>query len=303
MARVKAIANFGIAEWYGQLYRSLGQQQRLEYLEPNPIPQCRFLQDNPALAPKSGTLCSKDGGVCSIRNFELDNESNPFGPISATCPNRFLEDGLIVQTIGELLLGTATPLVAKEVPFLKRTPKPSSVDGSRRDVGKIDLVCAHPDLNKHEWCAVELQAVYFSGAKMADDHDVIREHAGNGIPVPGGKRRPDFRSSGPKRLMPQLQIKVPTLRRWGKKMVVVVDETFFLAMGPMVREDHLSNCDIVWLIVRFDGDLQGEYAKMTVADVYFTSLESAVTGLTGGEPATLPEFEAKLQVKLRPLRD
>ena len=49
---------------------------------------------------------------------------------------------------------------------------------------------------------------------------------------PAGRRRPDYRGGAPKRLMPQLQIKVPTLRRC-RKMAVVVDRAFFDSVGEM----------------------------------------------------------------------
>ena len=45
-------------------------------------------------------------------------------------------------------------------------------------------------------------------------------------PSPNAVRRPDWRSSSAKRLMPQLQIKAPTLRRWGTKLAVAVDMPF-----------------------------------------------------------------------------
>lgn len=50
----------------------------------------------------------------------------------------------------------------------------------------------------------------------------MREWAGPGVPFPQVQRRPDLRSSGPKRLMPRLQIKVPTISRWGEEMAVVI---------------------------------------------------------------------------------
>ena len=46
---------------------------------------------------------------------------------------------------------------------------------------------------------------------------MIAAYEGDRLPFPIGQR-PDYRSSAPK-IMPR-QIKVPALRRWGKKMVV-----------------------------------------------------------------------------------
>jgi hypothetical protein len=167
------------------------------------------------------------------------------------------------------------------------------------DVGRIDMVMVAPNTLPLHWCAVELQAVYFSGGAMSKDFDVIRNHIGESVPLPGANRRPDFRSCGPKRLMPQLQTKVPTLRRWGRKMAVVVDRPFFDSLGPMDRVSHLSNADIIWFIVRFDEQPGANSASLVVDDVRYTTLERAVEGLTSGIPTSLDDFETKIRSKLR----
>lgn len=97
--------------------------------------------------------------------------------------------------------------------------------------------------------------------------------------------------------MPQLQIKVPTLRRWGKKMAVVVDEGFFDALGNMEDAGHVSNADLAWFVCRF---VQGGASiNLEPAFVKFTTLEHAVAGLTAGSPITLAEFEVHIRKKLR----
>ena len=297
--------SYGIAEWYGRLYKNLNDAERRDLLNPQKKPECRFLADFPQLAPAAGLACNKKGGVCSIRSFTANGPTEiDFGDITATCPNRFIDDGLIIKEIGRIILGADKPLIAKEIPFLKRPaiadqrPETNAHDPAEEDVGRIDLVCVHPDQSKLLWCAVELQAVYFSGGAMSKDFAMINSNAGNRIPMPGARRRPDFRSSGPKRLMPQLQIKVPTLRRWGKKMVVVVDEPFFEALGPMDKVEDISNCDICWIVVRFEDHSANDDARMSIASTQFTTLERAVEGLTAGEPTTLDEFETKMREKL-----
>ena len=120
------------------------------------------------------------------------------------------------------------------------------------------------------------------------------------IPFPDRTRRPDFRSSGPKRLMPQLQIKVPTLRRWGKKMAVVVDEQFFNKLGEMEEipdPSDISNCDIIWFVMGFDESQ--DPIRMQPAFTRLTTLERAVEGLTNGIPVSLPTFEERIREKLR----
>ncbi len=125
---------------------------------------------------------------------------------------------------------------------------------------------------------------------------MLRRARGNMLPFPSAHRRPDYRSSGPKRLMPQLQMKVPTLRRWGKKMAVVVDSSFFNALAPMREVQDVSSCDISWFIVRYE-EAEGQ-AILQPDSVKLTTLESAVEGLTGGEPVSQTVFEQRVHEKL-----
>jgi len=141
------------------------------------------------------------------------------------------------------VLSCAEPIVLGQIGFLESPSSPQG-DESPSDVGRIDKVLVVPQSAPSLWCALEVQAVYFQGRAMSHDFQAIRKHKHDTLPFPNVTRRPDYRSSGPKRLMPQLQIKVPSLRRWGKKMAVVVDQSFFDAMGPIRRVSHISNCDV-----------------------------------------------------------
>jgi Restriction endonuclease NotI len=70
-------------------------------------------------------------------------------------------------------------------------------------IGRIDNVLVHPSQTPLNWCALELQAVYFSGAKMRKEFQMLNDWTQNAMPFPAAHRRPDWRSSGPKRLLPQ----------------------------------------------------------------------------------------------------
>jgi hypothetical protein len=222
--------------------------------------------------------------------------------LRAVCPNRFREKDTVVSWVGAELLGTSEPLAVGEVGFLtsesvsELSIADDTTDEDGDDVGRIDSVLMHPNLESFAWCALELQAVYFSGSGMSSEFKQAETHTGIGVPFPTATRRPDYRSSGPKRLMPQLQIKVPTLRRWGKKMAVVVDEAFFSALGHMDNVPEPSNADIAWFIVKFEE--QGSTAELQCDRVQFTTLERAVEGLTAGRPVSLPEFERRIKQKL-----
>ncbi len=155
------------------------------------------------------------------------------GPLVTTCPNRFLEDEIIFRWVAEVLLETREPLVLGEIGFLDRlTSTDEIVDEDSRDfIGRIDKVLLHPTKQPLDWCALELQAVYFSGRSMNREFTMLATSEYPKLPFPAAHRRPDWRSSGPKRLLPQLQTKVPTIRTWGKKMAVVIDEAFFASLS------------------------------------------------------------------------
>jgi hypothetical protein len=232
--------------------------------------------------------------VCSLRLYEQTDGQAVTGAGSpvATCPNRFIEDNLIYQWAGEVILKNSRPVVLSEVGFLKPLQPAGGKKGSHEFVGKIDNVLLHPDREKLDWCALEIQAVYFSGMEMRHEFSLLKNHAGARLPYPAAQRRPDWRSSGPKRLLPQLQTKVPTISRWGKKMAVVVDEPFFESLVGLCPVGELSNSEIVWLVVGYQETGRGW--KLCRKREVLTTLESSVKALTGGTPLSKEDFEKQL---------
>ena len=281
---------YGAAELFGRAVSRLDAKElRLLTSSSHRNMTCPFKPDR--------KTCHKQGGVCSLALYERqpDESVSISGSPITTCPSRFLESEIVTRWVGETLLGTSSPRVVSEVGFLMASDdrEVSSDD----EVGSIDNVLVRTDGNRIEWCALEKQAVYFSGGKMEADFLTMRKWTGSGLPFPEKQRRPDFRSSGPKRLMPQLQTKVPTLRRWGKKMAVVVDKAFWDSLGGMRRTKNLSNADIIWFVLDYDGPTRGRYILKT-GETIFTTLENAVEGLTGGTPVSLEQFEQSIKKKL-----
>jgi len=222
--------------------------------------------------------------------------------LRTSCPTRFSQGGVIPRWVGEIVLGHSVPSIIPEVGFLD---PPLLEDGSPlsdREVGKIDNILLIPGTQPLQWCALELQSVYFSGEAMRNEFDLIGTDPNDELPFPAASHRPDNRSSGPKRLMPQLQTKVPSLRRWGKKMAVVIDRGFFssLAMGNMRTVKHVSNCDVAWFVVRFDEAENGHY-DLVPDSLYLTTLEDSVEGLTAGVPTSLDVFEKRILEKMEGL--
>ena len=306
--QVKTRHRYGIGEWYGRSLIHLTADERKRYARIQKVKQSRA--ETP-VCPFRGNLeekipCMKKGGVCSIRLYEQQGTTGPVfvpsgqaGNLVTVCPYRFEQDGTILKWVGETLLGDPCPLVAEQVGFLERSDGSSSEKRSGsgpKFVGRIDKVLVHPTRQPVHWCALEIQAVYFSGRTMTREFEMLRRVSSERLPFPATNHRPDFRSSGPKRLMPQLQIKVPTLSRWGKKMAVVVDRSFFDAQGKMDDVRDVPSCDIAWFVVKFE-EREGE-AVLTPDFVRLTTLARAVEGLTGGDPVTLEVFEARIREKL-----
>lgn len=251
------------------------------------------------------SVCHKKNGVCSLRLYEeVDGAVAPVqgdrGQIRALCPSRLHQDGTAFRHIGELILDDPDPLMAGEVGFLAGDGGLDMDEGE--DVGRIDMIIvknnAAPGFPM-EWAAAEVQAVYFSGAAMGiEGRHVINNHGD--LVMPAKRRKPDYRSSGVKRLMPQLQTKIPTLRRWGRKMAIIVDRSFYENMGHMRDVEDLSNADIAWILIDFDWDPVADLYRARVGDVVCVTLEDAIEGLTGGRPVSKGTFEGRIRRKILP---
>jgi len=293
-------ARYSIGEWYGQGFETLLPREWHRRALVEHETDCLTGTDCPF---QVGERCNKKGGVCSLRQYRQagDGPVSGVGPLITTCPQRFLESGTIFRWVGETLLQTSDPLVLSEIGFLDRLrpeQSPAEEEQDARDfIGRIDNVLVHPTRSPLDWCALELQAVYFSGRSMSNEFKMLSEKELQALPYPAAHRRPDWRSSGPKRLLPQLQTKVPTIRTWGKKVAVVIDEAFFSSLVALDREKHLSNAEIAWFVVGYDPAPRGW--RLVPREVIFTKLDASVKSLTGGVPLPREKFEAQLLLKLR----
>ena len=132
-------------------------------------------------------------------------------------------------------------------------------------------------------------------AGMTPEFQALATDNGAAPPQSLGRRRPDWRSSSAKRLMPQLEVKAPTLRRWGKKVAVAVDMPFFEAMGgpsPSPARD-LNEGDIIWLVPKLNA------ARRLVRHHWeVLSLEASSRKLLAAKPVKREEFEKSLRGKL-----
>lgn len=290
---------YGIGEWFGLDITALTPDERRSNAA---LALSKRIKQRPCPF-RPGRQCNKAGGVCSVRQYQRETNSSPIslGEVVTTCPQRFFDESVIFSWVGEVILETKSPRVIGEIPFLqklrKETPDENDSEPGEGDfIGRIDNILVHPDeTHGLNWCALEMQAVYFSGASMAWEFKDIEEHPEE-LRFPIRKRHPDFRSSGPKRLLPQLQTKVPELNTWGKKMAVCVDESFFGELVGIEPCKHLSNAQIIWFVIKYEQD--GNQFRLRPKEVVLSKLDSTVKALTGGTPLPKEIFERQIRGKL-----
>lgn len=247
-----------------------------------------------------------------MRRYSLseNGEGSPVpGDKPATvCPLRFLENGTVFRWVAEKMLGTREPILVKEMPFLRKVQTnseatPPADDEDSRRAGRIDWILVDPTSvgsSDLKWCALETQGLYFSGTNWKQEFKAFAEN-GDSIHFPKGQRRPDYRSNGPKRLAPQLSVKVPVLRAWGKKVAVVVDGYFFDQMAEIkpsfrtarTEQDRLDQAEVVWFVVNYDAKMQ-----LTPGNVFYSDLDKSMEALNATEPIERGLFQRGLKTVL-----
>ena len=288
---------YGIAEWYGNNFVTLEPSRRMDLARQaldhrnkrGPEPPCPF---------QDGYPCKKPGGVCGIRLYEEDHGriGASVEGMAVTCPKRFEQDDLVLRWLADVVgFDRQKARVAREVPFMTNTR-------TGKLAGKIDYVLAEHRHGRMQWHGLEIQAVYFSGENMEHDFLCLNNDNRRRPPFPDKVRRPDWRSSGAKRLMPQLEIKGPTLRRWQAKLAVCVDSGFFGSIGgPSPDPSHdLDSGDIIWLTPDFVEDADGT-CHIRRGHWEVLTLEESTRRLRSSETLSRAEFEASLGGKLHSL--
>lgn len=288
---------YGIAEWYGNSLLALEPSERMDLArqaldhrnKKGPEPPCPF---------QNGYPCKKPGGVCGIRVYSEDNGriDASVGGMVVTCPKRFEQDNVVLRWLAEIVgFDQRKARVAREVPFMTNTR-------TGKLAGKIDYVLAEHKHGRMQWHGLEIQAVYFSGVSMEHDFLCLNTDSRRRAPFPENIRRPDWRSSGAKRLMPQLEIKGPTLRRWNAKLAVCVDSDFFKSIGGPSPDPSidLDSGDIIWLTAKFVEDTNGAcHIRRDHWEVL--TLEESQRRLRSSETLNRADFEAALNDKLQSL--
>lgn len=289
-------ARYGIAEWYGRPFLQLSPDERrglaaIALGEDSNVPVCPFQPGRPP--------CRKPGGVCSIVRYALSEAGRigqPEGDPAIVCPARFQQSTMLMRWFAEIVgFAPEDARLAKEVPFMHST-------ATGKSAGKIDIVLAREFNDELRWYGLEIQAVYFSGKGMASEFLALRMDRQPEPPFPHAVRRPDWRSSSAKRLMPQLQVKVPTVRRWGSKLAVAVDRAFFNSIGgPGSSPRHdLDDGDVIWLVPELTPNPTGGYS-LTHGHWEVLTLEETNDKLLAAAPVQRSSFEDELRKRLQPM--
>jgi len=163
------------------------------------------------------------------------------------------------------------------------------VPGPRtKKIGKVDFLLVRlEDRQAVDFAALEIQAVYISGDSI---RPAFNHYLAEGDLPENALRRPDFRSSAQKRLIPQLGLKIPIFRRWGKRFFVAVDSTFF-EMLPEMRTQTAGNAEVTWLVYPFARRSAGGY-RMEDPAVHYTLWDDVLDALREGTP---PEQDVLLR--------
>lgn len=242
---------------------------------------CRF-RDGPC--NKSST--TDPIGICSVSDG---------ANAASLCPARFLEGGNIFRDAAQIAFGSSSSFsIFPEIRILQ-VPDPK-IPGSLKKIGKVDFVLGKIDTEVvTDFCAVEVQAAYFSGTETRSllKYFIAQRNFGTHTTF----RRPDFRSSAQKRQIPQLQLKVPVFRRWGKKFFVVVDSQFYHSL-PEFKSTTPANSELTWLV--YSLARKGERYAMQAVRPTYTEWADVETSLREGRAPDPQDILAELQLKFSP---
>jgi Restriction endonuclease NotI len=241
---------------------------------------------------------------CPFRETECTkgNKENPLGICSFTdgriatvvCPVRFLERGAMFRDAAKIAFGPGVQCVpVPEVRVLEVIR-----GGKVKKIGKVDFLLVHMEAGVAvDFAALEVQAVYISGTSIRPAFD---HYVKTGELLKDGKRRPDFRSSAHKGLMPQLAIKVPIFRRWGKRFFVATDSAFFSEL-PMIPHQSAGNSEVTWLTYELGRGPDGGY-RMLAPTVVHTLWDDVEIALHEGKAPEKSDLLAQLTVSAKKLK-
>ena len=223
-------------------------------------------------------------GICSLSDGR---------EAAALCPVRFVERDVIFKDAARLAFGENNRIgIFPEVRILEINK--SRLKRKNAKIGKVDYLLGKIEGDQViDFAAVEVQAAYFSGKEI---RSLLKYYIKNrSFDLHNSDRRPDFRSSAQKRLVPQLQLKIPVFRRWGKKVFVVVDSQFYKSL-PVFSETTHANSEVTWL--SYPIEPSGEDYTIGKARISYSEWDEVRNALREGKPPNPDEVVVELQKKL-----
>ncbi|MBX3740104.1 MAG: hypothetical protein KF712_03865 [Akkermansiaceae bacterium] len=232
--------------------------------------------EKPCPFQTAGTRCTKVSisdplGVCMF------GDSHVGTPV---CPVRFIQNNQMFVDVARLAFGRDKKIVIR--PELRILRKENG-----KKAGKVDYIIAAvgSEGRPSDFCALEVQAVYVSGSSY---YPLFRDFLATGIP-PEQYRGMDWLSSR-KRLIYQLNLKVPVFRRWGKKFFVAVDRQFFNALPQMKRVQDIENSEVTWVLYDFKKEGVNTGFGISPPEFYFTEWADVEVALREGVPPRQQEI-------------
>lgn len=294
---------WGPSEWFGHDIETMTQEDRLRVAQDALLPSGESGRACPHLSAVTRLpyLCTKAGGVCTVQKYS----SSSTGQISlqghrvAICPLRLISSSVLNEIARNVLGSNINVVLVKEVPYsfsLTKTLK----SGEPAAAGRIDWLLVD-ESDPSRFCAVETQSVYMSGTTQDITFGAFVA-AGGLMAMPPEHRQPDYRSSVPKRLGPQLENKARHLSSTNRKTVVIVDEYVRSNMSPLQEipvpgayagsperaVQHKLNCsEVIFVIVKLNA-----YGGLEIAEILYCTISSALASLSAVSAMSHSDFEA-----------
>lgn len=168
--------------------------------------------------------------------------------------------------------------------------------------GNVDHVVAlHSDGELIDFVGIEVQATYFSGdAYRPEFYEYMEQIDDGGDPqyIPTGTRRPDFRSCGDKRLIPQVRQKGDIFNSWGRDFAVILDTALWDYL-PSMPEPEDGEPDFYFFVYRLDDN--GDHYNLvldTVKETTFTQVVQRFEMDDEGRPSE-SQYKENLREKIQ----
>lgn len=210
------------------------------------------------------------------------------------CPERFRPEHVFQNIVDHVFYDYSNPAWEK----FSEERIPTTQD---KIAGNVDHVVAiHRNGNLLDFVGVEVQATYFSGdAYRPEFYEYMAQVDEDGNPgyIPTGTRRPDFRSCGDKRLIPQVRQKGDIFNNWGRDFAVILDKALWEYLPSM--PDAEAAPDFYFFVHRLAD--AGDHYNLVLDTVKETTYDQVVERFEMDDEGRPSEsrYQDELQEKIR----